>query len=349
MKYLDKISDETRMYYKILSEEFPEFLEEYIETPAMLRLDGISMFPGGDHTKILNIKNFNSRLKHSIGVALIVWNFTKDKKQTLAGLFHDISTPAFSHIVDFMNGDYLNQESTEDLTKYMIENSKEIMKLLNRDGIKVEEICDYHMYPIADNDTPMLSADRLEYTFSDGLEIEGVFDLDKINRVYKDLSVLKNENNEIELGFNNLEIAEKFIYNANKLWLIISGGNEINLIMQFWTDYLRNSMNNGYIQEKDLYEMSEFEVIEKIKKQADDKMINILEKFQSSTEIGRSNTEIKDKYCISIKAKKRYINPLVNINEKTDRITEVSNKSNKIIEDIKKFEDFRFAYLDFKF
>ena len=349
MNYLDKISDETRKYYKILSEEFPDFLSEYIETPAMLRLDGISMFPGGDHTKILKIKNFNSRLKHSIGVALIVWNFTKDKKQTLAGLFHDISTPAFSHIVDFMNGDYLNQESTEDLTKYMIENSKEIMELLNRDGIKVEEVCDYHMYPIADNDTPMLSADRLEYTFSDGLEIEGIFDLDKVNRAYKDLSVLKNEKNEIEIGFNNLEIAEEFIYNANKLWLLISGGNEINFIMQFWTDYLKISMNNGYIQEKDLYEMSEFEIIEKIKKQADDKMINILEKFQNSIEIGRSNTEVKDKYCVSIKAKKRYINPLVNINGKSNRTTQVSSKSNKIIEDIKIFEDSKFVYLDFKF
>jgi len=348
MKYLDRISDETRKYYKILSEEFPDFLSEYIETSAMLRLDGISMFPGGDHTKILNIKNFNSRLKHSIGVALIVWNFTKDKKQTLAGLFHDISTPAFSHIVDFMNGDYLNQESTEDLTKYMIENSKEIMELLNRDGIKVEEVCDYHIYPIADNDTPMLSADRLEYTFSDGLEIEGIFDLDKIKRVYKDLSVLKNENNKIELGFNNLEIAAEFIYNANKLWLLISGGNEINFIMQFWTDYLRNSMNNGYIQEKDLYEMSEYEIIKKIKKQADEKMINILEKFQESTKIGRSNIEIKDKYCVSIKAKKRYINPLVNTDYIAKRISELSNEANNIIENIKVFKDSKFAYLDFK-
>lgn len=345
MSYLGKISDETRKYYKILSEEFPYFLREYIETPAMLRLDGISMFPGGDHTKILNIKNFNSRLKHSIGVALIVWNFTKDKKQTLAGLFHDISTPAFSHIVDFMNGDYLNQESTEDLTKYMIENSKEIMELLNRDGIKVEEVCDYHMYPIADNDTPMLSADRLEYTFSDGLEIEGIFDLKKIDRIYKDLSVLKNENKEIELGFNSLKIAEEFIYNANKLWLLISGGNEINLIMQFWTDYLKISISKGYIIKEDLYKMSEFEIIEKIKEKADKEMLYILEKFQNTTKIGRSNTEIKDKYCVSIKAKKRYINPLVN----TKRISEISNKANKIIDNIKAFEDSKFAYLDFKF
>ena len=349
MKYLDSLSNETKQYYKILSEEFPEFLKEYIETPAMLRLDGISMFPGCDHTKILKIKNFNSRLKHSIGVALIIWNFTKDKKQTLAGLFHDISTPAFSHIVDFMNGDYLNQESTEDLTKYMIENSKEITTLLNRDGIKVEEVCDYHMYPIADNDTPMLSADRLEYTFSDGLEIDEIFDLDKVSKIYKNISVLKNENNEVELGFNNLNIAEEFIFNANKLWLLISGGNEVNFIMQFWTDYLKESMKKGYIQEADLYKMSEFEIIEKIKKQADKKMVNILETFQYSIKIGRSDIEVKDKYCISIKAKKRYINPLVDTENTAKRVTELSNEANKVIENIKVYEDSKFAYLDFEF
>ncbi len=349
MKYLDRISDETKRYYKILSQEFPNFLKEYIETPAMLRLDGISMFPGGDHTKILNIKNFNSRLKHSIGVALIVWNFTKDKKQTLAGLFHDISTPAFSHIVDFMNGDYLNQESTEDLTKYMIENSQEIMVLLNRDGIKVEEVCDYHMYPIADNHTPMLSADRLEYTFSDGLQIEGIFDLKKISRIYKNISILKNEYGEIELGFNNLEIAEEFVYNANKLWFLISGGNEVNIIMQFWTDYLKALINQEYIKEEDLYKLSEFEIIEKIKEKANKEMVDILEKFQNSTEIGRSNIEVKDKYCVSVKAKKRYINPLINTSKTIERITQVANISKKIIDDIKIFEDSKFAYLNFNF
>lgn len=346
MEYLNKLNDETKQYYEILSKEFPDFLNEYIETPAMLRLDGISMFPGSDHTKIINLKHFNSRLKHSIGVALIIWNFTKDKKQTLAGLFHDISTPAFSHILDFIHGDYLKQETTEDLTKYMIENSKEIMTLLVRDGIKIEEVCDYHMYPIADNDTPMLSADRLEYTFSDGLQIDGIFDLQKIDRIYKNISILKNENDEIELGFKNLEIAEEFIYSANKLWHLISGGNEVNIIMQFWTDYLRTLIDKEYIKEEELYKMSEYEIIEKIKKQADKKMIYVLEKFQNINKIGRSNEEIKDKYCVSIKQKKRYINPLVNVNETTDRITELSDKAKNIINEIKNFEDTKFTYLD---
>ena len=180
-------------------------------------------------------------------------------------------------------------------------------------------------------------------------KIDGIFDLDKVEKIYKNISVLKNENNEIELGFNNLNIAEKFILNANKLWLLISGGNEVNFIMQFWTDYLKKSMKKVYIQEADLYKMSEFKIIEKIKRQADKKMIDILEVFQNSTKIGRSELEVRDKYCISIKAKKRYINPLVKTNNIAKRVTYLSGEANKIIENIKVYEDSKFAYLDFKF
>ncbi len=105
-------------------------------------------------------------MEHSIAVSLIIWNSTKDRKQTLADLFHDIATPVFKHCIDFMNKDYEKQESTEERTTKIIRESKEIMALLKRDNIRLEEINDYHIYPIADNDTPKLSADRLEYTLS---------------------------------------------------------------------------------------------------------------------------------------------------------------------------------------
>ena len=166
--YLEKLDPIIREYFKILSDDFPQFLLEYIETPRMQKQDGISVSCGTYYSKMFD-NIWYSSLEHSIAVALIIWNFTHDKKQTLSGLFHDISTPAFKHCIDFMNNDYETQESTEDLTRTMIIESKEIMNLLNRDNISIDEVADYHMYPIADNDTPMLSADRLEYTFTNGL------------------------------------------------------------------------------------------------------------------------------------------------------------------------------------
>lgn len=167
--YLGVENEEIRQYLQILSKEIPAFLEEYASVQEMQRLKGISMVSACEHTKLVPWKFFHTRYEHSLGVALIVWNFTKDKKQTIAGLYHDIATPSFSHVVDYLHGDYEKQESTEALTEIVIRQSKEIMDLLNRDDINVEEIVDYHIYPIADNDSPRLSADRLEYTLSDGL------------------------------------------------------------------------------------------------------------------------------------------------------------------------------------
>ncbi|MFR5684848.1 MAG: HD domain-containing protein, partial [Clostridia bacterium] len=192
-EYFENLNETIKEYFKVLSDEIPDFLYDYINTPAMQRIGKIGCGCGTDYTKIFNNKFFYSNLDHSIGVALIIWNFTKDKKRTIAGLFHDISTPVFKHCIDFMNGDHETQESTEELTTYMIKNSKEIMELLERDNIKVNEVDDYHIYPIADNDTPKLSADRLEYTLANGLYFKVVWDVQKIKEIYSNIEIQINE------------------------------------------------------------------------------------------------------------------------------------------------------------
>ena len=71
-----------------------------------------------------------SRYEHSIGVSLIVYHFTHDKKQTVAGLLHDIATPVFAHTIDFYHQDHLKQESTEFDTKKIIEQDQLLVSLL---------------------------------------------------------------------------------------------------------------------------------------------------------------------------------------------------------------------------
>ena len=134
-KYYNNLNSEIKEYFKILSSEFPEWLFPYIDAPEMQRIGKISMHCGVEYSGIFNVEYPYSNLDHSVGVALIIWHFTHDKKQTLAGLFHDIATPVFKHCIDFMNGDSEKQESTEELTTEFIKNSKDIMSLLQRDGI----------------------------------------------------------------------------------------------------------------------------------------------------------------------------------------------------------------------
>ena len=70
--YIELIDKDTKEYYSILSSEFPDFLNEYINTPEMLKLDGINQICGAYWRKENIYENMYSVLKHSIGVALIV-------------------------------------------------------------------------------------------------------------------------------------------------------------------------------------------------------------------------------------------------------------------------------------
>jgi len=245
-KYLDGLNEEVRAYFKILSPEFPEWLLEYIDTPEMQRLSKISINCGLDYTRVFNIRYWYSSLDHSVGVALIIWHFTKDKKQTIAGLLHDISTPAFKHAIDFLHGDYEQQESSEEHTVEMIKNSKQIRDLLKRDGIKLAEVIDYTLYPIADNETPKLSADRFEYSFSQGLVLERIWELGSIKECYDNVLVLKNEEGIDELGFKDVKVCEKWVATVSNLWsAYIRNANKAG--MQFLADAMMMAQRGGLL------------------------------------------------------------------------------------------------------
>lgn len=347
-EYFANLNETVKEYFEVLSDEIPDFLYDYINTSAMQRIGKIGCGCGTDYTKIFKNKFFYSNLEHSIGVALIVWNFTRNKKQTLAGLFHDISTPVFKHCIDFMNGDYETQESTEELTTYLIKNSKEIMKLLERDNIKVNEVDDYHIYPIADNDTPKLSADRLEYTFTNGLYFKEVWDVQKIREIYSSIKIQKNEEGIQELGFKDKSIAEEFIDGASQLWpLWIS--NEDKLTMQFLADIVKKMSENNLLTKKDLYTFSEKEIINKIENCANEKISNCFKLFRNSTEINESDSPVHDRYCVSIKAKRRYIIPLVLQDNSYKRINHISDFAKEKIDNYLKFKSKKYAYLNFDF
>lgn len=348
-KYLEKIDPIIKEYYNILSEDFPEFLNDYIETPRMQKQDKISVSCGTYYSKMFNIDLWYSSLEHSIAVALVIWHFTHDKKQTLAGLFHDISTPAFKHCIDFMNGDHETQESTEDLTKTMIKESKEIMNLLDRDNIKIDEVADYHIYPIADNDTPMLSADRLEYTLSNGLgQTKKIWDLNEIKDIYSDITIITKENNEPEMCFNTVEKAERFVEVMSELSILYMDDKR-RFSMQFLADIMKRMSSIGIITINDLYELSEKEIIDMIK---ECKNFNISECFniwQNGKDVKTSDKEIPNKYSINVKAKKRYINPLVKTENGVERIMDISDKAKECINKCLEYSFDRYISMDFNF
>ena len=347
-KYLDNLNEEVRKYFSILSKEFPEWLLEYIETPEMKRIGKMALGCGAEYTNLCKVKYWYSNLDHSVGVALIIWHFTHDKKQTLAGLFHDIATPVFKHVIDFLNDDYEKQESTEEKTAEIIKNSKMIRALLKRDNIKLEEVVNYKLYPIADNEIPQLSADRFEYNFSWGLIFNRVWELDNIRECFNNVTVLKNKDGIFELGFRDLSICEKYISIVSKVWPEWIS-NRGKIIMQFLADMIKAMNERGYIALRDLYILSEKEIINKIINCNDKYLSEAFKKFQKAEMTYDSNKPLKNKYCVKIKSKKRYLIPLIQQGEKAVRIDKVSKKAKKDIESYLNFRDSDWVCFDFDF
>ena len=349
MAYLDKINPLIKEYYGVLSEDFPEFLIDYIETPRMQKQDNISCSRGLYYSKMNNIELWYSSLEHSIAVALVIWHFTHDKIQTLSGLFHDISTPAFKHCIDYMNGDYEKQESTEAFTKKLIVESKEIMSLLKKDNIPVEKIYDYHMYPIADNDTPMLSSDRLEYTLSNGLgQIKKIWDLDEIKKIYSDISIVEKEDGTPEMCFNTLEIAERFVEVMSELSILYMD-DKARFGMELIAEIMKRMSELKLITVPDLYELSEKEMIEKIKKCDDYNISECFNTWAEGTSVKTSDTKPEGKYSVNVKAKRRYIDPLVKTEDGPKRISEISETAKNNIQKSMDYSFDRYVYMDFNF
>ena len=119
-RYYSNLNKKIKQYFKILEPQFPEWLHDYINTEELLKQKYISVTCGTIYSDLFESEFFYSSLDHSVAVALIVWHFTHNKKQTLAGLLHDIATPSFKHCIDFMNGDSEIQESTEEKTSQIL-------------------------------------------------------------------------------------------------------------------------------------------------------------------------------------------------------------------------------------
>ena len=346
-------------YYKILCPEFPNFLKKYIELPIMQRLSGIGLLCGTDWTSLYKNRFFYSRLDHSVGVALIIWNFTKDKTQTIAGLLHDVSTTVFSHVSDFRKGDALTQTSTEEPTTKMILSDSALCKLMESDGIEPKDVVDYHIYPIADNEIPSLSADRLEYMYPSGLALDGSWTFEEIAKTYNDLTILKNEENKDELGFKTIEMAELY---CKKFCMIghILQLNENKLCVQLLSQIMSKAVELNVLQEEDFMTLSESKIIEKIESFISKKTLSVEEQkfatmyntFRKMTKVEHTNQKLPEEkyFCVSLKVKQRYINPLVKVgtnSQQAKRLSEVSDFANKLIKDFLEYEDTKFGCVKF--
>ena len=124
-------------YVKLfIDESYPNFIDKYLTTETLKRIKHVSQFCGCDYTNLYSPLFFYTRFDHSRVVALMTWHFTHDKKATIAALLHDVGTPCFAHCIDYVFGDYMNQETSEKSINEMIQTDTVLLQYLKEDGIE---------------------------------------------------------------------------------------------------------------------------------------------------------------------------------------------------------------------
>ena len=299
------------MYLKYYLEQLdylklPDFLIKYLKAPSLLRLKGIGYFCGMDYASkdIYNFREYISRYAHSLTVCLIVYRLTNDKNATLAGLFHDIATPCFSHVIDYMNQDYERQESTEEYTEHIIKSDKYLIECLKEDNIDINDIVNFKKYSVVDNDRPKVCADRIDGVILTGIGWTKNINRNDIKNIVQDMCIFLNENNEYEIGFKSLEVAKKVLEVSDSIDKYCHSAED-NYMMELLAKITKLSIERSYITYHELYTYNERNLFLLLKEKKDNKLQDLINEFQSKKRSDIQELEMP-------KVKTRDLNPLVN-------------------------------------
>ncbi len=291
-------------YIKLLG-PVPEFLKKYLKAPTLMRLQKVGYFCGMDYASkdVYQFREYISRYDHSLTVALLTYHLTQDKKATIAALFHDIATPCFSHVIDYMNQDYATQESTERDTALIIKSDYYILKCLKADNLDYTDIIDYKQYSIVDNKRPKLCADRLDGVILTGYAWTKDLTMNDVENILHDLVIFQNSDGEREIGFATRPIAQK-VWLASQKIDAFCHSKEDNYMMQLLADITALAIHKQIITYNDLYTLNEQELFSLLQKSSVSELHGLITKFQNITQ-----KQITDRDLPYIKA--RDLNPLV--------------------------------------
>jgi HD superfamily phosphohydrolase len=284
-------------------------LAELIQTKPVQRLKNIHQ--GGASYLVNPIWNV-TRFEHSIGVMLLIKKLGGSIEEQIAGLLHDISHTAFSHVIDFV----LNNEEQDFHDKIFEKTiqSSEIPFVLQKHGFDLLSILPVEKWPLLEQPLPLLCADRIDYTLRD-LSTYNMISLDDASEFIDKLRVIDEK-----ICLETIEAAEWFVkaYYTEVIDFFLHPLNVYGYAML--TDILKLAIDKQIIYFEDLL-LDDPTVWQKL---IDSKDHEVLQKIK---DMSRNVISDEKNYDIHQKKKVRIIDPLVIVeNVQTKTAGELSNK-----------------------
>ncbi|KFN01658.1 HD domain-containing protein [Bacillus clarus] len=180
--------------------EVDKVLEELILSKPVQRLKGVHQ-AGASY--LMNEKWNVTRFDHSVGVMLLIKKLGGSVEEQIAGLLHDVSHTAFSHVIDYVF-DNEDESYHEEIFSTVITDS-EIPGILAKYGYNYEGILlDDSKWTLLERSAPDLCADRVDYTLRD-MYTYGYISLEEVQSFLEDLIAVDEK-----MVLQNIEIAEWF-------------------------------------------------------------------------------------------------------------------------------------------
>lgn len=282
-------------------------LIELIKSAPMQRLKKIAQC--GIPNKYYHIISGN-RFDHCVGVMLLLKQLGATEEEQVAGLLHDVSHTAFSHVIDWVVGTG-QTEDYQDNQHAMFINGREISKILKKYKIDTQRIANYHHYfSLLEKDIPDLCADRVDYALRE-------FSLTVSKRLVKALAVKENG-----IVFMNEKYALEFARNYAKRQKVHWGGYEAVVRYSILAKILKSALKLKIIIMKDFLKNDAY-IINKLIKSKDKEILETLKVLKNKSLINLPKGEK------IVQKKFRFVDPLFLRNGSLQRLSAV-NKQYKL-------------------
>ena len=284
---------EDKIYGKF---EVEGVLEELINTKVVQRLKNIHQ---GGASYLVN-PNWNvTRYEHSIGKMIFIKLIGGSLEEQIAGLLHDISHTAFSHVVDFALNKS-NEDYHEEIFERIVETS-DIPKILTKHGYDYKDILyNEKKWTILERSAPALCADRIDYTLRD-MYSYGYISLVAIKNFLDSLEVKDGE-----IVINSINAAEWFV---NTYYKEVIGFflNPLNIYAyNRLSNALKVALDNDIITLEDLLQDDNY-VLHILKNSKNQEIRSLIKSLNYDVKV----VEDKDEYDIHQVNKLRLIDPTV--------------------------------------
>lgn len=221
-------------------------VDDLLKTDALKRLNFIHQ---SGAIFLVNPLGCHKRLEHSIGVMYLIRYLGGSELEQLAGLLHDLSHTAFSHV-----GDYVMEDATESYHEGLFETvllQSDIPPILQKYGYQMDDLLGTK-FEILEQPLPFLCADRIDYTLRDALQYSIIKRHEAIYFI-KHLRLINNKivvtNEEQALWINKLsKKVNDEIYNDP---LYVYANQQLANIM-------RKYLNEGRLSQNDLLQNDTF-------------------------------------------------------------------------------------------